>query len=117
MPSSWPATLPQKIEASGYAETDNTVLVRSSMDVGPAKVRRRTTAKVTNITGSISCTKTQVATLQTFYDTTLEGGALEFTWTHPRTGASTDFRFVAPPSIGGLGPDLYTIGLSLEILP
>ena len=40
----WPATLPQEILAEGYEEGLPDVLVRTKMDAGPDKVRRRATA-------------------------------------------------------------------------
>lgn len=115
--ATWPATLPQSLEAGSYNEEDSSVLIRTDMGVGPAKIRRRQTAKTVNITASLTLTEAQVETFQTFYDTTLAGGALEFTWTHPRTGASTDFRFIKPVSLMNMGLDIYRLNMALEILP
>ena len=65
MPS-WPATLPQNFKADGYSETGDEVVVRTEMDAGPPKVRRRHTAKTTLLGGRMILTKTQVATLESF---------------------------------------------------
>ena len=46
----WPAGLPQVALAEGYEERADSVLVRSSVDVGPAKVRPRYTSEVKRYT-------------------------------------------------------------------
>ena len=62
-------------------------------------------------------TTAQVATLETFYITTLNGGADTFTLNHPRTAVSSTWRFVEPPSYTRVPPDHYHANLKLEILP
>ncbi|QLH37711.1 MAG: hypothetical protein HWD60_00095 [Defluviicoccus sp.] len=44
MSAVWPSSLPQKPLVDGFSETAPNLVVRSPMDVGPAKVRRRATA-------------------------------------------------------------------------
>ena len=113
---SWPSSLPQYVEQSGYQEslTDNTI--RSKMDVGPAKVRRRFTAVVEPIQFSMWMTLIQWTTLRTFYYTTL-ACSLPFTWTHPSTQATVNFRFVTPPSVGAPQGGYVLASLDLEVIP
>lgn len=113
----WPASLPQQVEMTDFQETVPNMLIRSSTDTGPPKVRRRFSAGVRPINGRQLLTKAQVATLDTFYVTTLTGGALAFDWVHPRTQAAASLRFVGPPVYTCLGPDAYYAAYQLEILP
>lgn len=99
-------------------ETPPNNSIRSSMDRGPEKVRRRTTANVRPLTFTILLSKADTAVLDTFYNDTTYSGADAFTYTHPRTGAVVSARFTEPPQyqeVGGVG--LYRSSISLEILP
>lgn len=117
----WPATLPQVLPVAGYSETPPDTALRTQMDAGPAKVRRRFTAQVRPINATLILTAAQVQILDDFYVTTLEGGALPFDWIHPRDTASpptvVQFRFVRPPQYAALEPDIWQAPVELEILP
>jgi len=115
--ASWPATLPQLPLAADYSDALADTLVRTQMDVGPAKVRRRTTAGVRAMTASFVLDDTQVGTLVTFYDTTLDGGAQPFDWVLPRTGAAASCRFLQPPVFASPNNGRYRVTCQLEILP
>lgn len=111
----WPGTLPQVFEEGSYQEalTDNTI--RTKMDVGPDKVRRRSTAVVEKIRGTMTLDQTQWGTLRTFYYTTL-ASSLPYTWIHPSTGAAINCRFVSPPSVSGRSP-YVSVNLDIEVIP
>ena len=113
----WPATLPQQLLVSGYDESPPDLALRTAMSTGPAKLRRRSTADVRPIGGAMVMTTAQVATLETFYVTTLVSGTLSFTHDHPRTAVSSTFRFTAPPGYEALGAGEYHVTLGLEITP
>lgn len=93
------------------------------MDVGPAKVRRRTTAGVTKFTIGLKLTRTQVALLDSFFRDSAKGGALAFQWKHPRTGNPIDYRFAEVPKLRPLAPrqaagkEYWVATFSLEALP
>lgn len=116
MPS-WPGTLPSKPLEEAFKETAPNMVVRTQMDAGPAKIRRRFTAAPRPMTMQFSLTSTQVAALDTFYVTTLTGGADEFDWNDPRTNSSESFRFLAPPEYTPAGGDNWTATVSLELMP
>jgi hypothetical protein len=99
MPQAWPVNLPTAVLEEGYSEARPDNVIRSPMDVGPPKVRRRTTAAVYPLFFSQQLTTAQVATLVTFYDSTLAHGSLSFTLEHPRTGGEVEAMFAAPPRI------------------
>lgn len=115
--ASWPATLPQLPMASGFSESPPDTTVRTKMDAGPAKVRRRFTANVRPIKASFLMTTAQIADLDTFYVTTTVGGSASFTWIDPRTSSSKSFRFMAPPEYNLTSGDYWSVSLQLEQLP
>ncbi|CAB4195937.1 hypothetical protein UFOVP1299_44 [uncultured Caudovirales phage] len=116
-PPAWPVSLPQEIQMRGYTESAPNVTIASTPDLGPSKVRRRMTASIRPVKGSITVTDAQLNDLITFYNTALLGGALRFTWVDPRNSAvPVEFRFVKPLSwVSDEGK--YSVALDLEILP
>jgi len=114
----WPASLPQEPLAQGFSERAPNTLIRTTMEAGPPKARRRFTAGVRNIECQLRLTPAQTATLDLFFDTTIAGGALSFDWKHPRDGAPATFRFVEPPSYTPVARGaLWQASLRLESLP
>jgi len=114
----WHVDLPQKPLANGFTERQPQLALRTQMDVGPAKVRRRQTAGVVQMACPFRLTTAQRATLVTFWQTTLAGGSLPFTWTHPVTGAAINCRIVEPPEFQPAARGIYWITtLLIEILP
>jgi hypothetical protein len=117
MPS-WPSDLPPRPLVQGFSETAPTLAVRSPMDVGPAKVRRRATAGVTQLKSAFRLSAAQRASLLTFWQTTLQGGALSYSWTHPISGAGITCRIVEPPAFEPVaGGRFWNAALSIEVLP
>jgi hypothetical protein len=99
----WPDELPGTLRLEGLSDTlgDNTI--RSAVDAGPEKTRPRSTAAPDTVSGTMIVSTAQSVLLDTFYKQTTAGGALEFRWRHPRTGAEGYFRFKAPPSYTSAG--------------
>lgn len=111
----WPAALPA-LEIEGYRESPPNVVIRTQMDAGPPKTRRRNTANVRSISGVVTLTPAQLDTFNAFHDTDCAGGALPFDWVHPRTGAARSICFAQLPEwvfVEGY----YRIALSLALLP
>lgn len=115
--ATWPAGLPQRPLLQGASEQGQGTVVRTDMDVGPAKLRRRYTAEITRFDIALILTTAQVATLETFYDSTVNGGVDPFDWSHPRTLAAAEFRFVSRPAYQPLGADYWRTAFVLEVLP
>lgn len=115
--ASWPGTLPQYMNAESYSEQPEDGRIRTEMDAGPDFIRRRYSATTTPFSGALNLTKTQVSTLETFYETTLNGGVDAFDWVHPRTGASVEMRFLGRPQYQAYYDDFWQVSLNLEILP
>lgn len=114
MPENWPDTLPQAWLQEGYQETLPEVMIRSEMDAGPAKVRRRFTAQVAPIKSKMVLTAAQKGYLETFFNTTTAGGSLSFTFPHD---GSDILRFTKSPTFSFKGGLTWTADFDLEKLP
>ncbi len=112
----YPASLPAPLVSDFIEETPD-FAIRTDMDAGIAKVRRRFTAISTPIQFGLVLTEAQASTLDTFYRTTTSGGTVEFNMAHPRTGTVVTCRFTAPPAYSLLGSKAYRVSLQMEILP
>jgi len=123
MPEVWPATLPTKFNETDYTEGVANNLLRSQMDYGPAKIRRRTSANPRPVSGSMQMTNEQLEDLITFVDTTTLGGSLPFDFPAQRGGGTWLARF-GNEGLPTWKPNGYmddevawTVTMKLEILP
>jgi len=116
MTISWPATLPSKVLRAGFKETFPDTSIRTTMDAGPAKVRRRFVAQASQYSVSLFLTNAQVDYLRTFYVTTTESGTLPFNMSNPRTEITESFRFKTAPVITADGAN-FNAAFELEKLP
>lgn len=113
----WPLTLPAAPLVDGFRETMPPVTVRTEMDAGPAKIRRRTTSGVGKLSLAYLLNAAQVATLESFVTHDLAGGALAFGFTHPRRGTTVNCRFTRLPEHLAVNADFFKSTFELEILP
>lgn len=116
--ANWPSTIPQ-LPKVGFAEEPEPNTIRYQTDGGPAEVRQRSTKTVTTLKTTMEFTGAQLATLMTFYNTTLSSGTLTFDWEHFRTDAAATFRFVKPPkwvnTIPAKDPLLRRYDVTIEV--
>lgn len=118
MAQPWPGSLQQFFSEDNFSEELDGGVIRTDMDVGPAKTRRRYTKGVNPMSVSIYLNGASEYTIfTTFFNTTLAGGSLPFTHDHPITGTPTDFRFKAGPRISSLGGGQFIARFDLEELP
>jgi hypothetical protein len=113
----WPGTLPQSLNLEGFESQLASNVVRTPMDVGPAKQRLRSTAAPQPLRGKIIFNIEEFALFEEFFISTLSGGALEFEWVHPITRQFCIMRFTEPPKYGAITPINITVSMALEILP
>lgn len=92
----WPGTLPPVPQLRGYEEQSPLNVIRTDMEVGPAKVRRRSTAAVRKHKMLFHMTQAQVELFDQFLGVVLGDGALSFDYVHPRTGDAVKFRIIPP---------------------
>jgi hypothetical protein len=115
----WPPTLPQSPMIEGYTESAPEGLLRTQMETGPAKLRRRYTSAPRRFMLRVALTKAQVETLDSFFVNTCALGALDFDWTHPRTGSAVTYRWVSKPGYrpDAGDPNTWYADLDLEVMP
>jgi len=113
----WPATLPTAPLMEGNSESAPNTIIRTAMEVGPPKLRQRSTAGYYTQAYNFHMSKEQLDTLISFYITTCEGGALDFEFTHPRLATTQNFRFASPPSWNKITATIYRVAINLEMLP
>ena len=121
----WPTTLPQ-VPQKGYTEDKGFILLKTPMDAGPAKIRKRgKRPDVLNV--SFIMTNTEVIALQNFVENTILGTA-RFGFPHPRLTTNTLSPVMAEVRImpqgegvmynlSYLAPDYYTVTMQLEVMP
>lgn len=102
---------------STYNEQAVENVLRTEMDAGPVKSRRRFTAVPTNIEFTLPwLSRSEYAALQAWFKNDLLDGSLSFTADHPVTGESGSFRFRTPFRASVVGAKVI-VRLSLELLP
>ena len=118
---SWPTanSFPQSPK-KGFSESIGINIIRSPMDAGPAKQRRRS-QRPSTMDLSFILTTAQTQTLETFVFNQLEG-VKRFNFQHPRLYTTVEARIV-PQSEGELfrlqylAPGYWQASLKFEILP
>ena len=118
---SWPTAnnFPQSPQ-KGFSESIGVNIIRSPMDAGPAKQRRRS-QRPSTMDLSFILTTAQTQTLEAFVFNDLEG-VKRFNFQHPRLYTTVEVRIV-PQSEGELfrlqylAPGYWQASLKFEILP
>lgn len=114
--ATYPASLPTTFQVDGYRETDSDNTIRTSMDVGPDKIRRRTTANSRIVVGTMWLTQTQYTTFRAFFETDTSYGTDTFDFTDVH-GVLRTYRFYKPPQYEPNGPINWKVKLEWEELP
>lgn len=116
----WPLTLPQN-PLKGFTEDVGVNILRTPMDSGVAKVRRRgTKPNILNL--SFVMSSSQVETLENFVKNTLRGIS-RFDFPNPRKLGTTIETRIVPQDSGTLfklqyyGPGYWTVSMTLEVMP
>jgi len=112
----WPDTIDEKVLQSGFQQKAVPNTIRSKMEAGLDKIRRRYTTPILNLSVSMFLDFTQYETLETFYNTTLQGGVLSFTFPDPATDDDHEYRFLTPPSYSAAGGLHYMCTMQWERL-
>jgi len=110
----WPAELPQCLDT--YSEQAQPITVRTNVDEGPAKVRRRFSLRVVKAQASVVLRIDQRNVLDSFFYVDLDGGSKRFTFTHPWLGVLKEWRFVEAPSFSNDGPMAVPTSMVWELM-
>jgi hypothetical protein len=119
-PNSWP--LPNTHLLLGLSTDPGLARVRSEVEAGPPRMRRRFTAAVRHLSGRVVLSGPDLVTFRDWGKLTLKDWSLSFSWTEPEQDFAADYRFVQPPTWGLLVPGLpqnriWTVEMRLEVLP
>lgn len=118
MPAAWPSSLQSVLNADSFTLDIGDTAIRSDMDVGPQKVRRRSTKGIDKVSCTINMVYTLYEDLYYFYDVTTNGGVLSFDFPHPITGDPATWRFLAPPQVSPMsGGYQFRVSMQWEKLP
>lgn len=88
-------------------------VLRTSMDVGPAKLRNRSLLRIDQVSFSMLLTNDVFQRFLDFYETNKAG---IFTFTRPDNKKTVSARFSSVPSTS-MNETLWSVGVTLEILP
>jgi hypothetical protein len=116
--ANWPNELP-KPALSGYSIEPQNAVIKTQMEAGPARYRKRYTAVPMDVRGSVFLSPAQMAIFKTFYQTTINFGADWFTFDGLNTGEGytigSEAHFTEPykASIGDRG--YWNVSFSLEV--
>lgn len=115
--TTWPDDIPKCFLTENYMEEPQPITIRSPVDSGPRKLRRRFTKRVVNVAASIVCNLDEINALEEFFYVTLQGGTQTFEKEHPFNGKTITYRFLEPPVLAGVyTKDQFQIQLLLEEL-
>lgn len=110
----WPASLPAYPELAVYSPEVQDQKIRTSMETGVAKVRRRYTASIMKHPVRITLSASQFETFKTFFNTTTQFGTLPINWDFFGTN---DLRFVGVYQYKYITPEIVQVTFTLEELP
>ncbi|RLC19823.1 MAG: hypothetical protein DRH56_10885 [Deltaproteobacteria bacterium] len=110
----WPAELPQIPLQEGFSETTPELTIRTSMDAGPEKMRRRFTAGSRAIKINMNMADAQVLIFDEFY---LANCASRFDYADPRTQITKEFRFMGQPVYTQIKSLMWRVSFALEQVP
>jgi hypothetical protein len=99
MPVEWPIFLQEFINAAGFSMAIGDTVLRTEMDVGPAKLRRRFTHSIDDYQTAITVYQDTMDSFMNFFKTSLNGGVTPFYFIDPIFGTEQVFRFVGTPKV------------------
>ena len=112
----WPSNVNTNLLQDGFTQQAKDNRIRSSVEAGIDKLRRRYTTPIVNSSYQLILTYTEYEYLETFYNTTLQGGVSSFNFTDPATFITHEYRFLSPPSYSAFGGLSYIVTMQWERL-
>ena len=111
----WPELLPGSLLAAGFSKQPQSNVLRTAMDAGPQKARRRYTARAVNFSGRMILDSAELAVFEQFFHIALADGVLRFNFADPLTLQKAQFRFTSDYIVNETG-GLFEVALELERL-
>lgn len=90
--STWPPGLPQ-CALRGKQRSPLPNVISFGTEVGPGKVRRRSTARVMRMSFNFVITRAQVSVFEDWFQGELKDGSLTYHWPDPVTAADAEWLF------------------------
>jgi len=90
---SWPDILPAGLLADGFTKQPQSNVIRTTMDAGPNKTRRRYTARTIRFTGKQIFDEAELMVFEQFYHIVLADGVLRFFFLDSSANEIAEFRF------------------------
>ncbi|MCL1931271.1 MAG: hypothetical protein FWF55_05605 [Treponema sp.] len=91
----WPELLPATLLINGLSKQPQGSVIRTAMDAGPKKARRRYTARTVKYSGKQVFDEAELMVFEQFYHNVLADGVLRFNFIDPVSGELGEFRFTA----------------------
>ena len=113
----WPSNLPSCFILGTQSESFGDGRLRSEVDMGPSKVRRRSTAMPGSLSGVLRMTGDHLSTLRAFVQNALIGGTLPFNFPSPNDGSTLLVRFASLPSWSRTTGRIFEVSIDLEVMP
>lgn len=118
--ANWPSNLPQQAYTdSGPSYAGQSNVIRTDMNTGPAKMRRRFTAISADVTVQLEMSEAEIAILENFVKNTL-GEVGQFNWVNVYNGSAAVYRFKegwSSVKLKWFGNDIWTVSMDLEQMP
>jgi len=111
----WPELLPATLLIDGLSKQPQSSVIRTAMDAGPKKARRRYTARTVKFSGRQVFDSLELAVFEQFYQFVLADGVLRFNFTDPTTLETGEFRFTADYAVTSID-GLHDVAMQLERL-
>jgi len=111
----YPEILPAELLADGFSKQPQSNVIRTAMDAGPKKARRRYTARTVKYSGKQIFDLSELMVFEQFYQNVLFDGVLRFNFRDPITGETAEFRFIENYIVNPID-GLYEVHMSLERL-
>jgi len=111
----WPDLLPSELLANGLKIQPQSNVIRTAMDAGPKKARRRYTARTVKYSGRQRFDTAELNVFEQFYHTVLADGVLRFNFKDPITDVLSEFRFTDDYIVTEIG-GLFEVTMTLERL-
>jgi hypothetical protein len=109
----WPEPLPATLLLDGLSKQPQGNVVRTAMDAGPKKARRRYTARTVKYSGKQVFSKAELAAFEQFYHAVLADGVRRFAFTDPFTLEPAEFRFTADYAVAAIEGH-FEVAMQLE---
>ena len=111
----WPQYLPAALLINGLSKQPQSNAIRTAMDAGPKKARRRYTARTVKYTGKQVFDAAEMDVFEQFYHTVLADGVLRFNFTDPMSLETAEFRFTEDYAVNAV-EGLFEVTMQLERL-